>query len=349
MSDHLLNVLLAKRELTVDEVREFAEVLLDESVADEEKAGLLRALTAKGETADEITAFVNCFLEKARKPDFSAVTDGYPTIDVCGTGGDKLDLFNVSTTSMFVIAAGGAKVIKHGNRGVTSLSGSSDVLQELGIPMQASDEQLAQCLEQANVCFLFAPQFHPAFKAVVGVRTLLAQEGIHTIFNLIGPLLNPASPQYQMVGVTMEARTADFAQILKNLGREQVFAVTGHTADGRPVDEFSNLGLNNLYKAKPHKDEIKLHPLTPAELGLPEAKLEEMAGGNPAENAATLRAILSGEERGAKREIVLLNAGAGLACCNVVDRIEEGIALAAELIDSGQALRQLEALQSVFK
>ena len=343
----LLATLEAKQELTSTEVKELASLLLDEKASDDAKAELLKALTAKGETAAEITEFAQCFLKLARKPDFSSITEGYPTIDVCGTGGDKLDLFNVSTTSMFVIAAGGAKVVKHGNRGITSKSGGSDVLQELGIPLDATDEQLTNALDQANVCFLFAPAFHPAFKAIMGVRKQLAEQGIKTIFNLLGPLLNPVSPEYQLVGVTMAERAPDFAQILKNLGRKQVFAVTGYTADGNPVDEFSNLGMNHLYKAKPNKD-VKLHALSPEELGLEVASFDALAGGTPVENAVILQGILSGEIQGAKRDIVLLNAGAGLACCQIVDRIEEGIALAEELIDSGKALEKLRAFQAAF-
>ena len=318
----LLNKLDSAQELTKDEIVEFANLLLDESASDETKATLLKSFSKKGETADEITHFVTCFLEKARRPDFSKVTEGFPTIDVCGTGGDKLNLFNVSTTSMFIVAAAGAKVIKHGNRGITSQSGTSDVLAELGIPLQATDEELAKGLESANLCFLFAPAFHPAFKAVAGVRKALAKEGIRTIFNLVGPLLNPASPTYQLVGVTAEERTKDFAQILQNLGRKQVFAITGHTAEGLPVDEFSNLGPNSLYKAKPGK-EVKLHPLTPQDLGLPVANLEDLKGGSPTENAATLQDILAGTEKGAKRDIVLLNAGAALSCCEIVNTIED--------------------------
>jgi len=344
----LLATLNAGENLSSAQVRDLAEVLLqDDPALDGEKAALLKALARKGETAEEITEFVQCFLQEARRPDFSAVIGDAPTIDVCGTGGDGLDLFNVSTTAMFIIAAGGAKVIKHGNRGITSRSGSSDVLSELGVPLDATDAQLAQALDQANVCFLFAPQFHPAFKAVVGVRKLLAEEGTRTIFNLLGPLLNPASPRFQLVGVTMAERTADFAKILQNLGREQVFSITGYTANARPVDEFSTLGMNHLYKAKPGK-EVKLHALTPEELGMPRADLEALQGGSPAENAETLRGILSGQITDARRDIVLLNAGAGLACCRLVDRIEDGVALAQDLIDSGKALEKLTALQSVF-
>lgn len=347
MNTDLLSTLQQGHELSETQVNDFATVLLDESVGDSTKADLLRALTIKGETADEITAFVNCFLQKARRPDFSAVTTGSPTIDVCGTGGDKLDLFNVSTTSMFVIAAGGAKVIKHGNRGITSQSGGADVLEELGIPVQATNEQLTQALEQANVCFLFAPMFHPAFKAVVGVRKLLAEEGVRTIFNLIGPLLNPASPTYQMVGVTMAERTHDFAKILQNLGRQQVYAVTGSTADGEPVDEFSTMGANHLYTARPGLP-VQAHSPTADQVGLEIAPLSELQGGDAKANANTLIGILSGEIQGPKRDIVLLNAGAGLACCEIVDSIGAGVTLAQELIDSGQALAHLQSLQEVF-
>ena len=344
----VLETLKGGYDLSDVQVRELGETLLDMSVEVAEKAELLKALTSKGETAEEITAFVNCFLEKAVRPDLADVVDGYPTIDVCGTGGDQLDLFNVSTTSMFVIAAGGAKVIKHGNRGITSQSGGADVLEQLGIPVQSTEDQLRRALDEANACFLFAPQYHPAFAAVKEVRMQLAQEGVRTIFNLIGPLLNPAAPQYQMVGVTMQERTADFAQILQNLGREQVFAVTGYTAEGAPVDEFSTMGLNHLYKAKPGKG-VKLHALTPKELGLEVSPLDALKGGDAVENAKTLVAILNGVERGARRDIVLLNAGAGLACCKIVDRIEEGVELAAELIESGKAYAQLEALQNIYR
>jgi len=344
----LQDTLEAQEELTTSQIEKFTELLINEQVADQEKADLLKTFVEKGETANEITGFAQYFLTKARRPDIQKAMQGGPSIDVCGTGGDKLDLFNVSTTSMFVIAAGGAKVVKHGNRGITSQSGSSDVLSELGVPVDATDEQLSRSLDQANVCFLFAPQFHPAFKAVAGVRKILAEEGIKTIFNLLGPLLNPASPTYQMVGVTMAERTADFAQILQNLGRKQVFAVTGYTKDKQPVDEFSNLGMNHLFKAKPEK-KVKLHALSPQDLGLSVASLDELKGGSPAENAETLTGILSGKIHGAKRDIVLLNAGAGLACCKIVDRIEDGIAMAAEVIDSGQALQRLDQLQSVFR
>ncbi len=344
----LLTTLQQNRELSVEEIGEFSALLLDPSASSSLKAELLKALAKKGETVNEITAFVHCFLEKARRPDFSHITKGYPTIDVCGTGGDKLNLFNVSTTSMFVIAAGGAKVIKHGNRGVTSASGSSDVLNALGIPMQLSDEQLGEALDCANVCFLFAPMFHPAFKEVAEVRRMLAKGGVRTIFNIIGPLLNPALPEYQMVGVTMQEQTANFAQILKNLGRKQAYTVTGYTEDGSPVDECSTMGNNELYISGKGQDIVR-KSFSPKDYGLSSSAIEDLKGGGAEENSKTLKAILKGDERGAKRDIVLLNAGAGLACCEIASSIENGMKMAAELIDSGHAIHKLEEFQAVFR
>ena len=192
--DALIQHVEEGKELSSREIDVAAEMLLSENVSDDKKARFLKGLTAKGETATEVAGFVEAFLERAVDPGISEMKFNGPTIDVCGTGGDKLNLFNVSTTSMFVIAAGGAVVVKHGNRGITSKSGGADVLEALGINLELSPEDFRHCLEVAGVGFLFAPLYHPAFKAVVGVRKMLAKEGIRTIFNLIGPLLNPARP-----------------------------------------------------------------------------------------------------------------------------------------------------------
>ena len=224
--DALIHHLENREDLEPREITVAAEFLLDEGVGLPKKKRLLKALATKGETAAEIAEFVAVFLEKAVKPDFLGQTFEGPTIDVCGTGGDKLDLFNISTTSMFIVAAAGATVIKHGNRGVTSKSGSSDVLSELGIPLDLSSEKVGECLGKAGVGFLFAPLYHPAFKAVAPVRAELAKEGVRTIFNLIGPLLNPAQPECQLVGVMDEALCPVFADILQRMGRDSAWSST---------------------------------------------------------------------------------------------------------------------------
>ena len=348
MPSSLLDSLNAGDELSSIQVDELCRILLNEEEENHLKSSLLKALAAKGETVEEITAFASSVLKQAKKVNLTASLGDAPSIDICGTGGDRLNLFNVSTTAMFVIAAGGAKVIKHGNRGVTSLSGSSDVLSQLGIPLHLPDSTLQSCLAEANVCFLYAPAYHPAFKAVATVRQTLAKEGVHTIFNLIGPLLNPAQPTYQMVGVAHPQRTKDFATILHNLGRKQAYAVTGFTADHAPVDECSTMGSTSLYSMNQEHSEAVFQRIESSDLGIPQASLPELQGGSPKENAQTLHDILAGTITGAKRDIVILNAAAGLTCCQITSTLTDGVSLAKELIDSGKALQKLHALQRIF-
>lgn len=344
--DALIKHVEEGNELSLREIHAATEMLLNEDVGDDKKASFLRALTAKGETAVEIAGFVEAFLERAVDPGVSQMNFSGPTIDVCGTGGDKLNLFNVSTTSMFVIAAGGAVVVKHGNRGITSKSGGADVLEALGVKIDLSPESFRKCLEYAGVGFLFAPIYHPAFKAVVGVRKMLAQEGTRTIFNLIGPLLNPARPECQLVGVCDPSMDSVFAEILQRLGRDSAWVVHGSTADGGPVDEVSLLGPTRICKSGRYQS-LMDEEVKPEDFGMSLCDVKELEGGDAEENAVILTNILSGKETGPKREIVLLNAGAGLACAGLADTMEQGVKLAAELIDSGQALDRLHRLQEV--
>jgi anthranilate phosphoribosyltransferase len=246
--DAIINRLESGHELQSDEINLVADLLLDESVSANKKAQFLKALSQKGETPTEITGFVEAFLRHAVDPKIGLLGLTGPSIDVCGTGGDKLNLFNVSTSSMFVIAAGGAVVVKHGNRGITSKSGGADVLEALGIKLDASPSQLRQCLKEAGVGFLFAPVYHPSFKVVAPVRQILAQEGIRTIFNLIGPLLNPARPTCQLVGISQPNLRNTYADILARLGRTSAWIVQGHTTDGRLVDELSLMGTTEVSK-----------------------------------------------------------------------------------------------------
>lgn len=344
--DALIKHVEEGHELGLREIYAATEMLLNEDVGDEKKAAFLRGLTTKGETAVEIAGFVEAFLERAVDPGVSEMNFSGPTIDVCGTGGDKLNLFNVSTTSMFVIAAGGAVVVKHGNRGITSKSGGADVLEALGVKIDVTPEVFRKCLDVAGVGFLFAPIYHPAFKAVVGVRKMLAQEGTRTIFNLIGPLLNPARPQCQLVGVCDPNMDSVFAEILQRLGRDSAWVVHGMTADGGPVDEVSLLGPTRICKSGRYQSLVD-EEVKPEDFGMSVCDVKELEGGDASENAIILTDILSGKETGPKREIVLLNAGAGLACAGLADTMEQGVQLAAELIDSGQALERLRRLQKV--
>ena len=346
--NNLIKHVEAGDELHSREVEVAATMLLDESIPDEKKAQFLRALTAKGETAAEIASFVECFLERAVDPGTGHMKFDGPTIDVCGTGGDKLNLFNVSTTSMFVIAAGGATVVKHGNRGITSKSGGADVLESLGINLVVSPEVFRKCLTEAGVGFLFAPLYHPAFKAVAGVRGMLAKEGIRTIFNLVGPLLNPARPECQLVGVCDPELDSVFAEILQRLGRDSAWVVHGMTADGSPVDEVSLLGATRICKSGSYQSIVD-EEVMPQDFGFDCCSIADLEGGGAEVNARILTDILSAKELGPRREMVLLNAGAGLACAGLTDSMGDGVRFAAELIDSGKALERLHKLQSVAK
>ena len=342
--DALISTVKEGNELDSRHVEAAAEFLLDEGADDGKKANFLKALAAKGETPGEIAAFVEAFLERSLSVELAAgVSDG-PTIDVCGTGGDGLNLFNVSTTSMFVIAAGGGTVVKHGNRGVTSKSGGADVLEALGVDIEQGPESFQETIRRAGVGFLYARKYHPAFKAVAPVRAQLGKEGVKTIFNLVGPLLNPCRPQCQLVGVTERGMAPTFAEILQRLERESVWAVHGQTADGRGVDEVSLMGRTRICKSgisQDHADE----EVNPADFGLEVAQVEDLVGGDAKENGHILTNILGGEEKGPKRDMVLMNAGAGLACAGLADDLGDGIERARGLIASGEAMERLEAMR----
>lgn len=344
--DALIEHLEAGCDLETREVGVAASLLLDPDTGDDKKARLLEALANKGESPREVADFVEAFLEHSVNPHVGLLDLEGPTIDVCGTGGDKLNLFNVSTTSMFVVAAAGAVVVKHGNRSITSKSGGADVLEELGVRIDRDAEGFRNCLEQAGLGFLFAPNYHPAFKAVVGVRKQLAERGVRTIFNLIGPLLNPARPQCQLVGVFARELCPAFAEILQRLGRESAWVVHGTTGDGRSVDEVSLLGSTRVCKAGV-MEEINDEEIRPRDFGLKHAEVEDLVGGDAKVNAAILEKILAGKDSGPKRDMVLLNAGAAIACCGLADDVGGGIELARTLIDDGSALDRLRALQGV--
>ena len=284
------------------------------------------------------------FLERSISVELPPEELDGPTIDVCGTGGDGLNLFNVSTTSMFIIAAGGGVVVKHGNRGVTSKSGGADVLEALGVDIEQGPVEFRATVRRAGVGFLYARKYHPAFKAVAPVRAQLAEEGVKTLFNLVGPLLNPCRPQCQLVGVTQRNMAPAFAEILQRLERESVWAVHGLTADGRSVDEVSLMGSTRICKSgvlQDHEDQ----EVNPTDFGLEVAKVEDLVGGDAKENAQILINILGGEDKGPRRDMVLMNAGAGLACAGLADDLGDGIEIARGLIASGDAMERLEAMR----
>jgi anthranilate phosphoribosyltransferase len=343
--DALIKHLEHGEELSPREIEVAANLLLDTSVADEKKERLLLALSKKGETPAEIAGFVEVFLEHAVDPMIGSMELDGPTLDVCGTGGDQLNLFNVSTTAMFIAAAAGAIVVKHGNRGITSKSGGADVLEALGVRIDLPPEGFRKCIAEAGVGFLFAPNYHPAFKAVAGVRKNLAAAGHRSIFNLIGPLLNPARPECQLVGVSDRSLCPAFAEILQRLGRESAWVVSGTAPGHLSVDEVSIMGPTRICKSGSYQD-LEDEEINPEDFGMRKARLEDLQGGDAKANAAILEAILSGEDTGPKCDIVLLNAAAALACAGLADHMGDAIETARETIASGAALERLRLLQA---
>ncbi|MEZ5299419.1 MAG: anthranilate phosphoribosyltransferase [Verrucomicrobiales bacterium] len=332
-------------DLTPDQIGGAAAILLDENADAEAKGAFLKALAAKGETPEEVAAFVEAFLGYAGKPALDAAALSGPVIDVCGTGGDKLDLFNVSTTGMFILAGGGAFVAKHGNRSITSKSGGADVLEALGVRIDLPPPQFGEVLAEAGCAFLFAPVYHPAFKAVAPVRQALAKEGQRTVFNILGPLLNPARPGYQLIGVFDDRLRLMFAEILRRLGRQGAWIAHGNAGGGQGMDEVSTLGKTHIAQLK--GGDITEFVLDPADLGIAAASLAELRGGDAAHNAALLEGILDGCVRGPQRDLALLNAAAGFCACGLAGDIAAGWARAKESLESGAAEESLRKLQQL--
>jgi len=282
-------------------------------------------------------------VDRAIDPGLDPASLDQPVIDVCGTGGDKMELFNVSTATMFVVAAGGAAVVKHGNRGITSKCGGADVLEELGVRIDLPPEKLAECVRRTGLGFLFAPAWHPAFKAIVPVRKRLAAEGVPTIFNLLGPLLNPVLPPFQIIGIFSPLFLEKFAETLRLLGRKRAWAVNGEAPDERSVDEVSTMGLTRVCELS--GGGITKFEINAAELGLPLAHPEQLRGGDRQINAAIIQGILDGTIRDARRDVVAVNAAAALTVAGLAKGMSEGLVLARERLDDGAALAKLVALR----
>lgn len=342
--ESLISHLESGANLSSGEIEMCAEFLLDLEVLDENKQRLLLALSRKGETPDEIAGFVEVFLQHAVNPEMGELELKGPTIDVCGTGGDQLDLFNVSTTAMFIAAACGAVVVKHGNRGITSKSGGADVLEALGVRIDLGPEGFRKCLHEAGIGFLFAPHYHPAFKAVAGVRKNLAAAGHRSIFNLIGPLLNPARPEYQLVGVSEAKLCSTYAEILKKLGRKKAWVVSGLSCDGRSVDEISTMGATEVHTFDA-SGSLSCFSIEVEDFGFKSAFLSELQGGDAQANAIILKNILSGEDRGPKAHMVMLNAAAAMVCAGLASDLHQGLEKAREAIENGAAIERLRQLQ----
>jgi anthranilate phosphoribosyltransferase len=328
-------------ELTGTQCEQAVAWLADPQASTASKEIFLEALRERGETASEIAGFASALLRRARDPGVEVAKLPGPALDVCGTGGDKLDLFNISTTAMFVLAAGGAVVVKHGNRAITSQCGGADVLEELGIQIEAEPAKLRACLESAGVGFVFAPAYHPAFQVIGPVRRALASRGVPTVFNLLGPLLNPVQPPFQLVGVYASEMLRKYAEALRFLGRERAWVVNGGGAD-----ELTCAGTSQVYTME--NGCISESKVSPETLGLELSPLSRLRGGNRKENARMLLDVLSGEDDGARADAVLLNAAAGFVVAGVDPDLGAALERGRRSIRDGSALRKVRQMAELL-
>ncbi len=325
-----INKLLQGQHLTSAEAEAAMEVIMTGNATPAQIGGYLVALRMKGETVAEITGSARAMRGQATRV---TVRSGGPILDTAGTGGDGAHTFNVSTAAAFVIAGAGYKVAKHGNRAASSRCGSADVLAALGVNLDLTPDQVALCIETIGIGFLFAPKFHPAMKHAIGPRREL---GARTIFNLLGPLTNPAGATHQLIGVYDPQLTHTLAEVLAELGGQAAFVV--HGAGG--LDELTTGGINRISHL--HRGRVATYELDPVGLGLRRAQPADLRGGDPAENAAILRAILAGRDRSPRRDVVLLNAAAALAVEH--GDLLEGLRQAERALNSGAAHEKLDAL-----
>ena len=346
--EQLIQQLDAAQTLAETQVWQAVESLASEKVATGLKAGFLAALSKKGEAPEEIAAFARALREKSIPPPVEKTwRESREILDIVGTGGDRLGTFNISTTAAILCAAAGVTVAKHGNRAVTSQAGSADVLEALGVPIDLTPEEAVHSLREHNFAFFFAQKYHPAFKNIAPARKLCAERGQRTIFNLLGPLLNPARPSAMLMGVPRPDLCEPLAQVLQSLGVRRAMVVCGKVSSGEKsaafLDELSALGENKIAEFYQERG-FTASVLSPDLFPLQPATLADLLGGDKNQNAKIVREILAGDERGPKRNAVLLNAGAALFVAGKVKSLAEGWALAAATIDGGQAKAKLAEL-----
>ena len=326
-----ISKLVESQNLTEEEAAQAMRQIMEGGATPAQIAAFLTALRVKGETIEEITGCARVMREKA-----THIRAPYPNvIDTCGTGGDGAQTFNISTTAAFVVAAAGVPVAKHGNRAMSSRCGSADLLQALGVTIELSPEMAEQCLAEVGITFLFAPLFHSAMKHAIGPRREI---GVRTIFNILGPLTNPAGAKHQILGVSQRELAEPVARVLGNLGSARAFVV--HGADG--LDEITTTGETHITALD--GGEVSSTVISPEQFGLRRAPLGALGGGDAQQNAAITWAVLEGKQ-GPHRDVVLLNAAAALAVAGTVPDLRAGLQMAALVIDSGAALEKLRRLQ----
>lgn len=325
-----------KQDLSEQEMIEIMNEIMSGDASDAQIGSFITALRMKGETVEEITGAVRVMREKATAIETGVDTSaGGVVVDTCGTGGDGSGTFNVSTTSAFVVAGAGVTVAKHGNRSITSHCGSADVLEAAGVSLKLTPDQVGQCVREVGIGFLFAPVLHGAMKYAIGPRQ---QIGIRTIFNILGPLTNPAGANAQLIGVFSAELTEPLAEVLGRLGSKRALVVHG---EGN-LDELTVTGVTRVSDLRDGL--VTTYEIAPEDVGLNRSTLDELKGGkDPEESVRQMRNILSGE-KGSKRDMVLFNAGGALVVAGQARTIGEGVKMAADVIDTGKAMDKLEKL-----
>ncbi|MBI4690671.1 MAG: anthranilate phosphoribosyltransferase [Nitrospirae bacterium] len=332
MIKEAINLIVSNINLSEAETAECMQEIMEGKATDAQIGAFLTALRIKGETVEEITGAARIMREKATT---IKAPDG--VLDTCGTGGDMSHTFNISTTTAIVVSACGIPVAKHGNRSVSSQSGSADVLEALGVKIDLPPEKVEKCLFETGFGFLFAPLFHPAMKYAIGPRR---EMGIRTIFNILGPITNPADAKRQILGVFSDKLTESLAQVLGNLGALDAMVVHGEDGldeititDGTRVSRYVDGSVENSF-------------ISPEDFGIERGKLEDLVGGDKSSNARITLSILNGE-KGSKRNIVLMNSAAALVVAGKTNGFMDGVEIAAETIDSGKAIKKLEEIKKV--
>lgn len=330
----IIEKLLGNQSLAQEESRDVMFKIMSGEYDDAQIAGFLIALRAKGERSAEIAGFAQAMRDKMTK--IESVDDA---IDMCGTGGDASGTFNISTAASFVVAGAGVPVAKHGNRSMTSKSGSADVLTALGVDITLPPEKVSECIKTIGIGFMFAPSLHPAMKYAMGARKAL---GTRTVFNILGPLCNPAGVDRQLMGIFEGSLTDKVAKVLKKLGSKHAMVVHGY--DG--LDEISTTASTKISHLQ-EDNTIESTAVSPADFGMVKASLEDLKGGEPDENAVIIKNILNNTDQGKKTDIVILNAGAGIFIGGKSKTLKEGVEVARASIKSGAALEKLNQLAAV--
>ena len=323
--------IVTKQDLTYDEAYAVMMEIMTGATTPTQNAAFLAALSTKSTKAETIDEIAGC--AAAMRDNALKVESDLELLEIVGTGGDNAGSINISTTSALIIAAAGINVAKHGNRAASSKCGAADCLEALGVNIDLEPQKCAELLKKIGICFFFAQKYHPSMKYVGAIRREL---GFRTVFNILGPLTNPAHPQLELLGVYDESLCEPLAKVLMNLGVKRGMVVYGQ-------DKLDEISLSSPTTVCEFKDGMyKSYVIKPEDFGFETCKKSDLVGGTPAENAAVTLAILKGEEKGAKRNAVLMNAGAAIYICGKAESVAEGIKLAAELVDSGAALKKLE-------